>query len=100
MVYCRCPNCGSRFHVNIGIPVDDWYRKFAPGLKSNEEPELACFACWNKLAIGDRVKIRIKPARIDSGFHVGDEGEVSAIETEAEYWCVRRANSSHPSFEV
>lgn len=120
MVYCRCPVCGNGFHLNPGIPIDDWYRKFAPGLKPNDEPEIACRDCWTKLDVGDRVRIRLKTARIDGGFHERDEGIVAALEAEAESWfvvdfdnpvrrakflrdelsIVKRATCSHPSLEV
>jgi hypothetical protein len=120
MVYCRCPVCGSLFHLNPGMPIDYWYRKFVPDLKSNDAPEIACLNCWKKLAVGDRVKLRSKPVRIDGELDAGDEGIVSAIETEAETWYIvdfdntkcgakflrdelsiaKRANCPRPSLEV
>lgn len=42
MVYALCPTCGGLQHFNLSLEVDlqEWYDKFAPGLKPGELPSI------------------------------------------------------------
>ncbi len=80
MPFGRCPVCGSSYHMSIGLPVDEWYRRYWPGVPVGAEVPGECIRCWIPLRVGHRVTVRVVPDGLTGVVSVGIEGVVSAVE--------------------
>ena len=58
MPFGRCPVCGAMYHLNVGLPLDEWYRQHWPQLRVGDEVPSLCLRCWVNLRPGHRVTVR------------------------------------------
>lgn len=84
MPFGRCPICGAGYHLNVNLPLDEWYRQFWPQLRVGDEVPGLCFGCWVDLRVGHRVTVRTVPAELAGRLTVGTPGLVSAVEFDGE----------------
>jgi hypothetical protein len=80
MPFGRCPVCGAIYHMSVGLPVDEWYRRYWPGVPFGAEVPGECFRCWVPLRVGHRVTVRVVPAQLAGAVAAGATGVVSAVE--------------------
>ena len=80
MPFGRCPVCGAGYHLSVGLPVDEWYRRYWPGVPFGAEVPGECFRCWVPLRVGHRVTVRIAPDDLAGAVATGAAGVVSAVE--------------------
>jgi putative addiction module component (TIGR02574 family) len=80
MPFGRCPVCGAMYHMSIGLPVEEWYRRYYPQVPVGAEVTGECFQCWIPLRLGHRVTVRAVPTALTGRFAVGAEGIVTGIE--------------------
>lgn len=80
MVYAICQTCGQLQHFNLSIDVDlgEWYEKFAPGLKPEEQPSIECYGCSRALSIGHRVQRIIREPNEKP--RLGVDGVITAVD--------------------
>ncbi len=48
MPYGRCPECGALYHLNVSMPMDEWWDKYFPGADRTLPFPALCFNCWKK----------------------------------------------------
>ncbi len=80
MPFGRCPVCGAGYHMSVGLPVEEWYRRHWPGVPFGAEVPGECFGCWVPLRLGHRVSVRVVPNELGGAVATGAAGVVSAIE--------------------
>jgi hypothetical protein len=80
MPFGRCPVCGASYHMSVGLPVDEWYRQYWPGVPFGAEVPGECIRCWVPLRVGHRVTIRVVPAELAGTVNPGTAGVVTAVE--------------------
>ena len=80
MPFGRCPVCGASYHMSIGLPVDEWYRRYWPGVTFGAEVPGECIRCWVPLRVGHRVTVRVVPNELADAVSVDTAGVVSAVE--------------------
>jgi hypothetical protein len=84
MPYGRCPVCGAGYHLNVSLPVDEWYRRYWPQCQVGDEVPGLCFGCWVELRVGHRVTVRTVPSQLAERLTVGTAGTVVAVESDGE----------------
>jgi hypothetical protein len=80
MPFSRCPVCGELFHLNIGLPLDEWYHSYWPQVHIGDEVPGECLLCWVELRPGHRVTIRSVPEELGACVDVGTPGVITATE--------------------
>ena len=80
MPFGRCPACGAGYYMSVGLPVDEWYRRYWPGVPFGAEVPGECFGCWVPLRVGHRVTVRVVPGELAGAVATGAAGVVSAVE--------------------
>jgi hypothetical protein len=83
MPSAKCPVCGSKFHVRLAIPLEEWLRKF-PDRQVGELAPVECPGCFIDLKPGYRVRVRLVPQELAGEVGLGSPGTVAAIEGESE----------------
>jgi hypothetical protein len=84
MPFGRCPVCGASYHMNVGLPVDQWYRRYFPGVPFGAEVPGKCIRCWVPLRVGHQVIVRAVPEPLAGAVAVGASGVVTVVEPGAE----------------
>jgi hypothetical protein len=80
MPWGQCPICRVSFHLSVGLPIDEWYRKYWPQLQVGEVlPEL-CPRCGIELRPGHRVTVRVVPDDLADKVAEGNQGTVFSVE--------------------
>jgi len=72
--------CGAGYHMSVGLPVDEWYPRYWPGVPFGAEVPGECFGCWVPLRVGHRVTVRVVPNELAGAVATGAAGVVSAVE--------------------
>ena len=80
MPFGRCPVCGATYHLNVGPPIEEWYRRHWPQVPVGAEVPGECFRCWVLLRVGHRVTLRVVPDELAGRVAVGAEGIVTSAE--------------------
>ena len=84
MPFGRCPVCGAGYHLNVGPPVDEWYRRYWPGVPFGAEVPGECPRCWVPLRVGHQVTVRAVPEPLAGAVVIGAAGVVFAVESGVE----------------
>lgn len=88
MPFGRCPVCGASYHLNVSVPIDEWYRRYWPQVPLGEEVPGECIRCWVELRPGHRVTVRDIPAGLEGLVSVGAPGVVVEVEPGSPPICV------------
>ncbi len=84
MPFSRCPVCGASYHLSVNLLVDEWYRRYWPGVPVGAEVPGECPRCWIPLRVGHQVTVRAVPDALAGSVEVGAAGSVAAVERGAE----------------
>lgn len=79
MPFGQCPVCGANYHLNVNLPVGEWYARHWPGIAVGEPVRAKCARCSVDLRPGHRVSIRSVPLELEGRVEVGACGVVTAI---------------------
>lgn len=80
MPFGCCPVCGAGYHMSAGLPVEEWYNRYWPGVPVGAEVPGECIRCWVPLRVGHRVTVRVVPDALAGAVSAGTAGVVSAVE--------------------
>lgn len=85
MPFGVCPVCGVTYHLNVSLPVDEWYRKYHPEIPFGEVIRSECLLCGIELRVGHQVRVRVVPPEHAEAVAAGDRGVIAAANANGEF---------------